>query len=303
MFVGSEADDQIFDESSYSYLETGDGNDTIVGGFYSLSSVYDGGSGDDQYFVNSMYVTVYEDADNGYDVIYSSVPLYDIENQSIEEVQFARNATQLDLIDTYARSFEAHLGSTFLSNDLDNLIYAPLKGSTLAAGGDDVIYTYGSTSYVNAGDGDDYVIGYGSKGEFDGGAGNDIIMGGYGNEIAGGLGNDLLLAGWASTVIYTGNLSDYQFYEVYDPDFSSQLALLFVEDSSGIDAIIYDLGDGLTLRFNDQEVEQDNQIFSSYLQVSDPLLSSDVVDAWFEKPLFNLLSDAQIKGDPRKSDL
>jgi Ca2+-binding RTX toxin-like protein len=156
---GGDGDDSLEIYLGFNTLLGGAGNDTFVTNYGDNTLI--GGTGDDTYYIDSDTDTLVEEANGGFDKIYSS---YDI---------------------VMPANFEAISGAgawrsvSFTGNDEDNIIDGSENADTLSGGaGNDKIF--GGTG--NAAD------------AMFGGAGNDELRAGSGNDyIEGGDGDDLYI--------------------------------------------------------------------------------------------------------------
>ena len=185
---GGSGNDVIDGGSGDDYLYGGDGDDTLFGGAdgplnTSNNDTLDGGAGvdtmaggtgDDTYYVDGLYTettdipvygdcgelipgavtrvwtadTVFENADEGYDIVYSSADFTLPDN--VEELQ----------LQWYS---DAQLG----------------RGNA----GDNVIYGNNNDNRLEGGAGDDSLYGEDGNDVLDGGAGNDVLAGGAGDDV------------------------------------------------------------------------------------------------------------------------
>jgi Ca2+-binding RTX toxin-like protein len=160
------------------WLKGDDGGDTLVGG--ADGDVLDGGTGadtmiggtgNDKYVVDNAADVVIEYADQGYDMVYSSI-----------SYTLGANVDELKLQDD---------GGTIngTGNALDNEIEGNAFDNVLAGGdGNDIVLGKNGNDTLIGGAGWDTLIG---------GEGDDILDGGAGGHetLEGGLGNDVLIGG------------------------------------------------------------------------------------------------------------
>jgi len=161
--AGNESDNEITGNSAGNIMEGGagndmlcgfDGSDTLYGGAGSDildggwgADIMDGGAGDDIYYVDDAADTMFENADAGIDIVYSSV-----------DHRLGANMENLMLTGT-----DPLVG---YGNAQDNIIEGNAGANRLYGNeGNDVLF---------GGDGDDIL---------DGGAGADVMNGGAGNDM------------------------------------------------------------------------------------------------------------------------
>ncbi len=157
---GGSGNDYLYGESGNDILDGGIGNDAMYGG-----------TGNDIYYVDTMSDTVIEYANEGIDLVYSSV--------STNYKWLPNNVENLTLTGT------AYYGD---GNDLNNVISGNSYTNALYGyGGNDNLYGYGGNDYLYGESGNDILIGD---------TGNDILVGDIGNDsLTGGSGVDTL---WGS---------------------------------------------------------------------------------------------------------
>ncbi|MET1079123.1 MAG: calcium-binding protein [Pseudomonas sp.] len=167
LLIAGVENDQIFAGAGSDTLQGGEGNDLLDGGVG--DDLMQGGAGNDSYTLDSAGDMIYENADEGIDLVKSSV-----------DVVLGENIEHLTLT-----------GSTALTgrgNRQDNVIKGN-AGSNLLSGGE-------GNDRLEGGDGDDYLEGSIGNDSLLGGAGNDVLRGDDGNDVLdGGVGNDTLEGG------------------------------------------------------------------------------------------------------------
>lgn len=202
VFNGTEDNDSILGgidpDALYGYagndtLDGSSGSDTLDGG--PGIDTYYGSSGNDIFYVSDISELVFEELDDGTDLVVTTSNFYLYAN--IENLNLASGA-----------------GNIFgVGNDLSNIINGNEGNNLLLGGGDgDVIGGHG---------GNDVIFGETGNDLLDGGAGIDYIAGGIGNDsIAGNLGadeiygedgDDLLIGGdndFVTDIIVGGNGND-----------------------------------------------------------------------------------------------
>ncbi len=160
-----------------SHLYGYDGNDSLNGGKNGLVSTLEGGKGDDTYTIYQPQDVVIEQANSGYDTIYTSVD-YTL-GANVEALRASAG------------------GLTLHGNDRANTLVAHAGGSVLyGEGGDDVLQGGAGNDQLFGGDGADRITSGGGNDYIEGGAGNDVLVGGAGrNVLLGGTGNDTIEGG------------------------------------------------------------------------------------------------------------
>ncbi|WP_319002999.1 calcium-binding protein [Quatrionicoccus australiensis] len=160
--TGNALDNVLIGNSGVNTLTGGAGNDTLDGGTGADKLL--GGLGDDTYFIDNASDIVTENANEGFDIVNSTITL-----------TLAANAEALFLSGTTA------INGT--GNALNNLVRGNSAVNTLNGGaGNDIL---------EGGAGNDILTDTSGTALFNGGAGDDSITGGTGAEIyLGGLGND-----------------------------------------------------------------------------------------------------------------
>jgi Ca2+-binding RTX toxin-like protein len=161
---GNELDNFLLGNNANNRLDGGRGSDTLIGG-----------AGSDSYWVDHAQDVVGENADEGCDLIYSSIPLVLPEN-----------------VEVLVLSGMAALWGW--DNAEDNLI----RGNA----GDNVLNCGEGNDILEGGAGEDILRDPLGKGLFNGGSGNDTLIGGDSTELLlGGLGDDDLSTGGGGDII------------------------------------------------------------------------------------------------------
>ncbi len=193
VFNGTSGNDSILGGIDPDTLYGYDGDDTLDGG--AGVDTYYGSSGNDIFYVNDVAELVFEELDDGTDLVITRSNFYLFAN--IENLNLASGA-----------------GNIFgVGNDLSNIINGN-EGDNLILGGAD-------GDVIGGHAGNDSIFGETGNDLLDGGAGIDYIVGGIGNDsIAGNLGadavygedgDDLLIGGdndFVTDIIVGGNGND-----------------------------------------------------------------------------------------------
>jgi Ca2+-binding RTX toxin-like protein len=180
---GASGDDKLFGELGNDYLYGGSGldrlfggsgNDTLDGGSQYEADILEGGAGNDVYQVHSGNEVVVEDANSGYDTVYSNAHTYTM-TANVEVLNLGEHPGVL-----YGTGIAGN--QTINGNSLGNTLFG--------GGGNDVLNGLGGNdSLVADGLGSSILIG---------GDGNDTLWGNWGggtDTLSGGGGNDVLYAG------------------------------------------------------------------------------------------------------------
>ena len=173
---GQAGDDFISDPGGHNTLDGGDGNDILAGGSGidtliggtgndslqgSTGDTLSGGTGDDDYSVDSAAVTIIETAGQGHDVVNSTVNL-DLSKIGGE-------------IEDLILQGSGNINGT--GNDLDNLIVGTSGINTLDGGkGNDFLGGGIGADVLIGGEGNDVLEGEAGKDTLTGGAGNDTFL-------------------------------------------------------------------------------------------------------------------------------
>ncbi|PZO66465.1 MAG: hypothetical protein DI498_07460 [Paracoccus denitrificans] len=161
-------------------LDGGEGNDRLNGGL-GIDRML-GGKGNDTFIVDNTKDVVIEHADQGIDLVLSSV-------------SHTLSANVENLILT------GNIGLSGTGNASGNLITGNSGSNTLSGlGGNDKIDGGAGNDRIDGGQGDDILIG---------GAGNDQLIGGRGvDRLTGGIGADLLMGGAGADVFIFNKTTD-----------------------------------------------------------------------------------------------
>jgi Ca2+-binding RTX toxin-like protein len=207
------------------------GNDTLDGGLGADTLI--GGTGDDSYTVDNAADAIREDADAGFDTVYSSVTwtlgehlerLYLTGSAAIDATGNARANTLYGHANSAANVLTGGLGDDIyylgagdrVVEDADqgnDSVYGYATEHTLAANVEHLFLAVATAATLTGNDlanrlrgnaGDDRLVGLAGNDTLDGGAGNDILEGGAGNDtlqdssgsalFTGGAGNDTTTA-------------------------------------------------------------------------------------------------------------
>ncbi len=222
--ITGDGNDSITGFGGDDYIQTGGGDDILRGG--SGVNTLIGGSGNDTYFVDNATDILVEEANGGYDTVYTSLSYsLGIGSQLEAIMSTAGQAVTLtgneldnsltggngddiligragaDILDggegTDYVSYEGDGGPVFVNLTLG-------QGFTNTSFGD----TYTDIANVIGTDFDDFIIGDPNLNQLDGGAGSDTIIGGIGGDVLiGGSGNDLLSYEDNSGVVFVNLLT------------------------------------------------------------------------------------------------
>ncbi|MGC6401640.1 right-handed parallel beta-helix repeat-containing protein [Sphingomonas sp. FW199] len=168
-----------------SRIEAGDGNDNISGGGTGITEMA-GGAGNDAYTVTSAKHFVFENADEGLDVVATSIDYTltaNVEELRLSVANLTGRGNELDNRITGSAGTDTIYGEA--GND-----------SLIGLAGNDTIHGGEGNDAINGGDGDDYLSGNNGDDTLTGANGNDILLGGAGNDtLSGALGDDVLTGG------------------------------------------------------------------------------------------------------------
>lgn len=187
--LGNDADNVLSGLAGNDILNGYGGNDTLIGGDGDDRLVGEdgddtliGGAGDDSYYIDSVNDVIIEDANQGWDAVFTTVSY--TAGAHIEGIYL--NGSQA--INATGNALDNHLNGNSAANVLD--------------GGD-------GNDGIAAGRGDDIVLGGAGEDRLYGDAGNDVLDGGEGGDMLyGGTGNDLLVGGAAADWLEGGAGSD-----------------------------------------------------------------------------------------------
>lgn len=161
--VGNALNNILIGNGAANTLTGGAGHDTLDGGAGADRLV--GGAGDDRYYVDNVGDVVVEAANDGYEIVYTTLSSYTL-GANIESVVYEEG-----------QSF------TGVGNALGNMISGGGAGNVIDGGaGNDFLEGGDGNDSMQGGIGDDIIIGIGrGRDTVDGGAGNDLV------EVAGAL--------------------------------------------------------------------------------------------------------------------
>jgi Ca2+-binding RTX toxin-like protein len=167
---GGETIEHLLGEFGNDILYGNGGNDILDGG--ALNDFMAGGIGDDTYYVDVAGDNIFEFANEGYDIIYSSVSV----------------GTALD-VEELILTGSAQYG---VGNAQNNIIRANNAANELQGlAGDDILYGGAGIDLLYGQDDNDELNGEDDNDALIGGAGNDLLDGGLGQDyMAGGVGDD-----------------------------------------------------------------------------------------------------------------
>ncbi|HEY8602701.1 putative Ig domain-containing protein [Tsuneonella suprasediminis] len=167
---GTDARDRIYGYEGDDALTGLAGNDLLDGGVGADEMA--GGTGNDTYIVDDAEDIVTENANEGTDLVRSSIDL-----------TLAANVERLELLDGAANG---------TGNELDNRITGNSASNVLSGlDGDDNLIGLAGDDTLLGGSGSDQLIGGDGDDTLDGGDGNDTLLGGAGADtMSGGLGDD-----------------------------------------------------------------------------------------------------------------
>ncbi|HEY8963657.1 MAG TPA: calcium-binding protein, partial [Alphaproteobacteria bacterium] len=146
---GLEGNDTLYGQGDNDVLYGGNGDDTLYGGDGNDQLRGEGGNdamygnlGDDDYFVDSIWDTVFENTGEGTDTIWASV------NYSISNTSYVETIRTGSISSTYAVNLTGNSSNNNVYGNAGNNV---LKGH----GGDDNIKTFGGTDTMIGGNGAD----------------------------------------------------------------------------------------------------------------------------------------------------
>jgi len=199
--VGSAYADRLTGDVLANRLNGGAGNDTLNGG--AGADILIGGDGSDIYYVDNVGDSVVELADQGNDIIYSSVSW--ALGEHVERLYLTGSATTTATGNTLANTLYGHANSAanVLAGGLGNDIYYLGAGDSAVEdddGGTDSVYTYADYTlaanvehlYLNVATAAT-LTGNTLANSLRGNAGDDTLIGLSGNDtLTGGDGNDII---------------------------------------------------------------------------------------------------------------
>lgn len=187
--VGGLGDDSLFGGQGDDTLTGGDGNDLLDGG--TGADMMAGGNGNDIYYVDDALDQVIEGADEGYDVVYSSVDF--TLTDDIEELRMVYTGPWTSAYAGYA-------------SEAGSIIYGTEDFNSLVGNiGADKLYGLGGYDFITGGSGGDTLDGGANNDEIYGDDGDDIILGRSGSDwLQGGAGTDLIVGSGVATMADVG---------------------------------------------------------------------------------------------------
>jgi len=215
--VGSAYADRLTGDGLANRLNGGAGNDTLNGGVGADTLI--GGDGSDIYYVDNVGDSVVELADEGNDIIYSSISW--TLGEHIERLYLTGSATTTATGNALANTLYGHANSAanVLTGCLGNDIYYLGAGDSAVedeGGGIDSVYTYADYTlaanvehlYLNVATAAT-LTGNTLANSLRGNAGDDTLVGLTGNDtLNGGLGADTLIGGLGNDSYYVDNAGD-----------------------------------------------------------------------------------------------
>ncbi len=215
--VGSAYNDRLTGDGLANRLDGGGGNDTLNGGAGADTLI--GGDGSDIYYVDNVGDSVVELADQGNDIIYSSVSW--ALGEHVERLYLTGSATTTATGNTLANTLYGHANSAanVLAGGLGNDIYYLGAGDSAVEdddGGTDSVYTYADYTlaanvehlYLNVATAAT-LTGNALANSLRGNAGDDTLIGLTGNDtLNGDLGADTMIGGLGNDSYYVDNAAD-----------------------------------------------------------------------------------------------
>lgn len=186
--IGGTGADTLWGDVGNDTLYGRAGNDFLIGGLG--ADLMNGGGGDDRYDVDNVGDMVVEAANQGNDMVYSSI-----------SYTLSLNVENLQLTGTSALNGSGNeLNNQLSGNDADNVLFGYAGDDWLSGGGGNDTLDGGSgNDALSGGDGNDLLYGGGGNDSLSGGAGNDVLVGGAGQDTLDGNG------GADRFVFYTGD--------------------------------------------------------------------------------------------------
>ena len=158
---GGNHNDELYGSEDNDTLEGGAGSDTLDGG--SGTDTMRGGSGDDYYYVNATGDVVTENANAGFDTVFTTITF-----------TLSANVEDLGMLAGAVDGTGNDLDNTMSGNDNDNEIRG-LDGEDLLKGG-------GGADVLRGGNQNDEMYGQGGDDELRGDGGDDEMYGGTSND-------------------------------------------------------------------------------------------------------------------------
>jgi Ca2+-binding RTX toxin-like protein len=253
-FWAFDGDDQVYGNAGNDFLTEAsidaNSSDTLDGG--AGADTLAGGKGSDIYYVDTVNDIVGEGANNGNDLIYSSV--FDNPDttlpENVENLVLTGTRDRNGIGNTLDNGIDGNIGNNVLNgfsgnDDLngyggnDILIGSSGNDSLIGSSGNDYLDGGDSNDSLGGSEGDDTILGssgndyiidfgftYQGNDSIDGGGDNDTVGGSVGNDIVnGGAGNDFLIGYTGGIDTLTGgtggdtfefNISSYSYAEGID---------------------------------------------------------------------------------------
>jgi Ca2+-binding RTX toxin-like protein len=145
-YAGATGNDVYYGDAGNDQLMAGTGNDTMYGG-----------TGDDTFYIYDEGDVVIEYANEGNDIVWSTLGLIDLNNASFANIENARAGGPFEGVP----GAPLWVNSVLIGNAGDNALYGGTGADTLRGGS-----------------GNDYLAGQYGNDWFDGGTGNDFLYGG-----------------------------------------------------------------------------------------------------------------------------
>jgi Ca2+-binding RTX toxin-like protein len=183
---GGDGDDFIRAGAGDDLIDGGNGNDVLDGGEGADTMI--GGMGDDVFYIDNEGDVVIEHANEGHDLVIST--LSHKLGEHFEDLRLVEGSKATDAIGNA-------LDNKLTGNANDNLIVGGAGNDDIVAnGGNDTVFGDEGMDTIFGNDGDDELHGGADNDHLWGGAGNDLLYGGTGNDMLdGGAGNDTLYGG------------------------------------------------------------------------------------------------------------
>ncbi|MBS0167107.1 MAG: putative Ig domain-containing protein [Nitrospira sp.] len=226
--IGNQLDNVLIGNSAGNTLIGGAGNDTLNGG--AGTDTLMGGSGNDTYLVDATTDVVAELANEGTDIVQSTV-----------SVTLGANVENLTLMGTASINGTGSSANNVLVGNSGNNTLDGLSGDdTITAGaGADTLLGRSGNDVLKGEDGTDMLDGGAGNDQLFGGTGNDTITGGSGaDQFTGGTGNDTLIGNSGNDLYYFSRGDGQDTIIDSDPFRSSQDRTVFGATINPLDLII-----------------------------------------------------------------
>ena len=156
MLLGGLGDDTIYGDNGYDVLDGGTGKDSLYGG-----------KGDDTYNITDKNAVVFEYANEGVDMVVSSLAAYTL-GENIEELRIASGVSGSGV----GNGLNNRMAGNFYDNTLDG------GSGNDAMSGDGLIWDVGTSFDPNEQGGNDLLIGGDGQDSLAGQFGDDVLIGG-----------------------------------------------------------------------------------------------------------------------------